>query len=107
MGRGGWKGLTDSGVAFSLSRVFLAVLLLVALLKMWTCDAGVSWELNGGGCGRCYVELPALDGFAGLFACDDDDELRDLAAGHPFVELGHDLLDVGFDLVVVGNWTGS
>lgn len=31
---------------------------------------------------------------------DDDDQLRDLAAHHPLVELRHDLLDVGAHLVV-------
>ena len=46
------------------------------------------------------VELPALEVLAGLFAAYDDDEFGDLAAGHPFVELGHDFLDVGPDLVV-------
>ena len=60
-----------------------------------------------GGAQELDVELPALDVFAGFFAGDDDDELRDFAADHPFVELGHDLFDVGFDLVVGGNWGGG
>ena len=47
-----------------------------------------------------YVELPALDRLTCLLACYHDNELRDLAAGHPFVELRHDFFDVGFDLVV-------
>ena len=62
---------------------------------------GVQAKRRGG----LYVELPSLDRFARLFARDHDDQLRDLAAGHPFVELGHDFLDVGFDLVVVGDWS--
>lgn len=47
-----------------------------------------------------YVELPALHVIARVFVCDDDDELGDLAADHPLVELGHDLLDVGLYLVI-------
>ena len=35
-----------------------------------------------------------------IFICDDDDELGDLAADHPLVELGHDLFDVGLYLVI-------
>ena len=38
--------------------------------------------------------------FAGFLVSDDDDEFRDFAARHPFIELGHDLLDVGFDLII-------
>lgn len=41
---------------------------------------------------------------ARVFVCDDDDELGDLAADHPFVELGHDLFDVGFYLVIGRDW---
>lgn len=47
-----------------------------------------------------HIELPALDVLARVLGRDDDDELGDLAAGHPFVELGYYALDVGFDLVV-------
>lgn len=35
-----------------------------------------------------------------VFICNDDDKLGDLAADHPFVELGHDLFDVGFYLII-------
>ena len=35
-----------------------------------------------------------------LFARDYNHQFRDLAASHPFVELGHDLLNVCFDLIV-------
>lgn len=49
---------------------------------------------------KAYVKLPALDVLACVLVGDDDDELGDLAADHPFVELGHDFLDVGLDLVV-------
>lgn len=38
--------------------------------------------------------------FPSLLARDYDHQLRDLAACHPFIELGHDLLDVCFDLIV-------
>jgi hypothetical protein len=34
-----------------------------------------------------YVKLPALDMLACVFICNDDDELGDLAANHPLVEL--------------------
>lgn len=50
-----------------------------------------------------YIELPSLDVFACVFVGDDDDELGDFAANHPFVELAHDFLDVGFDLVIGGD----
>lgn len=50
-----------------------------------------------------YIELPAFDMFAGVFVGDDDDELGDFAANHPFVELAHDFLDVSFDLVIGGD----
>jgi len=40
---------------------------------------------------------------SGLFARNHDYELRDLAASHPFVELGHDPIDVGFDLIIRGD----
>jgi hypothetical protein len=46
------------------------------------------------------VELPALDVLARVFTRYDHDELRDLAADHPFIELSHDFLDIRFDLVV-------
>lgn len=59
---------------------------------------------KGGLRGLTNVELPSLDVLAGFFACDDNDEFGDFAAGHPFVELGHDLFDVGFDLVVGCDW---
>ena len=42
---------------------------------------------------------------ARFLACDDDDELGDLAAQHPLVELRHDLFDVGSHLVV-GSYCG-
>ena len=38
--------------------------------------------------------------FPSLLASDYDHQFRDLAACHPFIELGHDLLDVCFDLIV-------
>ena len=38
--------------------------------------------------------------FASLLARDYNHQLRDLAACHPFVELGHDLFDICFDLIV-------
>jgi hypothetical protein len=47
-----------------------------------------------------HIELPSLNVLACVFVGDDDDELGDFAANHPFVELAHDFLDVGFDLVV-------
>lgn len=47
-----------------------------------------------------HIELPSLNVLAGVLVGDDDDELGDFAANHPFVELAHDFLDVGFDLVV-------
>jgi hypothetical protein len=50
--------------------------------------------------GRTNIKLPALNVLSGIFACDHYNELRDLAANHPFVKLGHYFLDVGFDLVV-------
>ena len=31
------------------------------------------------------IELPTLDMFPSFLACDDNDELGDLAANHPFV----------------------
>lgn len=31
------------------------------------------------------IELPTLDMFSGFLACDDNYELGDLAANHPFV----------------------
>jgi hypothetical protein len=46
------------------------------------------------------IELPTLDMFSSFLACDDNYELGDLAANHPFVQLRHDFLDVGFDLVI-------
>lgn len=49
------------------------------------------------------IELPALNVLACLFAGDDNDQLRDLAAVHPFFKLRHDLLDVRLDLVVGGD----
>lgn len=54
-----------------------------------------------------YIELPALDVLACVFICDDDDELGDLAADHPLIELGHDLLDVGLYLVIGRDLFGS
>lgn len=47
-----------------------------------------------------YVELPALDVLPCVFICNDDDELGDLSANHPLVELRHDLLDVSLYLVI-------
>lgn len=47
-----------------------------------------------------YIELPSLDVLARVLVGDDNDELRDFAANHPFVELAHNFLDVGFDLVI-------
>ena len=46
------------------------------------------------------IELPPFEMFASLLARDDNYQFRDLAARHPFVELGHDLLDVCFDLII-------
>lgn len=57
------------------------------------------WE----GWGRTYVELPALDVLACIFIRDHDDQLGDLAADHPLIQLGHDLLDIRSDLVVCGD----
>lgn len=75
--------------------------------------AGSGVFLTGGGrlrfrLGRLLVldvdvELPAFDVLAGVFVGDDDDEARNFATNHPFVELGHDFLDVGFYLVVGGD----
>lgn len=53
-----------------------------------------------------HVELPPLDILPCVLVCDYDDQLGDLAAGHPFCELGHDFLDVGLDLVVGGDLGG-
>ena len=50
-----------------------------------------------------YIELPSLNMLACIFTRNNNHELGDLAADHPFVELAHDLLDVSFDLVVGGN----
>lgn len=47
-----------------------------------------------------HVELPSFNVLARLFAGDDDDQLADFAADHPFVELREDSLEVGFHLVV-------
>lgn len=55
------------------------------------------------GYGMTHIELPSLNVLAGVVVCDDDDELGDFAADHPFVELAHDFLDVRFDLVVGRN----
>jgi len=52
------------------------------------------------------IELPALDVLACLFAGDDNDQLRDLAAVHPLFELRHDLFYVRLDLVVGGHCKG-
>lgn len=38
-----------------------------------------------------------------LSARNHDHELGDLAARHPFVELGHNLVDVGFNLIIRGD----
>lgn len=54
-----------------------------------------------------YVELPALEMLAGVFAGYHHHELGDLAPDHPLVELRHDLLDVRFDLVVRGDQHGE
>lgn len=54
-------------------------------------------------CKKTYIKLPALNVLACVFACDHHDELRYLAANHPFVQLGHDLLDIGFDLAIRGD----
>lgn len=77
--------------------------MLAFLFFFYILDLGGLWD--GGGLGRfaSYIELPALDVFAGVFVGDDDDELGDFAANHPFVELAHDFLDVGFDLVIGGD----
>jgi len=37
-----------------------------------------------------------------IFTSNNNNELRDLATNHPFIELTHDFLDVGFDLVIGG-----
>lgn len=49
------------------------------------------------------VELPPLDVLARVLVGNDDDQLGDLAAHHPLVQLGHDLLDVCADLVIGGD----
>jgi hypothetical protein len=54
--------------------------------------------------GETHVKLPPLDVLACVLVGNDDDELGDLAANHPLVELGHDLLDVGLDLIVGRHW---
>lgn len=52
-----------------------------------------------------YIELPALDVFPCVFIRNDDDELGDLSANHPLVELRHDLLDVSLYLVIGRDFT--
>ena len=47
-----------------------------------------------------YVKLPPFNVLARVLVGDDNDQLGDLAADHPLVELRHDLLDVGAHLVV-------
>ena len=54
-----------------------------------------------------YIKLPPLDNLACILVGDDDDELGDLAADHPLVELAHDLFYVCLDLVVGGDWAVS
>ena len=54
----------------------------------------------GGALEDLHVKLPPLDVLPGILVGDHDDELRDLAAHHPLVQLGHDPLDVRLDLVV-------
>ena len=54
----------------------------------WLCDVDT------------YIELPALDVFAGILVRNDDDKLRYFTANHPFVELAHDFLNIRLDLVV-------
>lgn len=66
------------------------------LVKSWSVHMRYEWE----GGETTYVKLPALDALAGVLVCDDNDELGDLAADHPLVELGHDFLYVGLDLVI-------
>lgn len=46
------------------------------------------------------VKLPPLDVLARVLVGNDNDQLGDLAAHHPLVQLGHDLLDVCADLVI-------
>lgn len=56
-------------------------------LKIWTCMGRRFVRLVGlgGEVERAYVELPAFDVLACVFVRDDDDELGDLAADHPFI----------------------
>jgi hypothetical protein len=54
--------------------------------------------------GGTHVKLPPLDALACVLVGDDDDELGDLAANHPLIELGHNLLDIGLDLIVGRDW---
>lgn len=51
-----------------------------------------------------YIKLPSLDVLACVLVGDDDDELGDLAADHPLVELRHYPLDVGFHLIIGRDW---
>ncbi len=97
----------SSGLAFSLSVDFLeAFPLLVVDLppNICTCtdllaclvNQASGWEKDV----NTYIKLPPLHMLARLLARDDDNQLRDLATEHPFVELRHDLLNVCFHLVV-------
>lgn len=37
---------------------------------------------------------------SGLFVGDDNNQFRDFAPRHPFVQLRHDLLDIRLDLII-------
>lgn len=102
LGRHGRTGGGTYAAAFSWSAVLDELFFLEALLKIWTCCGRgvrrdrVAYGQNGG----TDVKLPPLNVLAGVFIRNDDDQLRDLAAHHPPVQLRHDLLDVRLNLVV-------
>jgi hypothetical protein len=99
----GFVGVVSSGAAFSLSGVFLEDFLEEDFENIWTYVSTVFLaEVRAWG-QKTYVELPSLNMLAGIFTCNNDDELGDLSADHPFVELGHDFLDISLDLIVRGN----
>jgi hypothetical protein len=52
---------------------------------------------------KTYIELPALEVLAGIFAGYDHHQFRDLSSDHPLVQLPHDFLNVRLHLVVRGD----
>lgn len=61
----------------------------------------IIWN-EGKGTSNTYVELPALEVLAGIFARYHHHKFRDLASDHPLIQLAHDFLNIRLDLVVRG-----